>query len=96
MEDLFAHQCILTVVYDQTLQEFTCKPTDHPVVSDGSPIEFLLQSIFIEYPGMEEAFPPGKLGILINGLPPVAMQPLRNGDIIHLIAFGKDALVLFS
>lgn len=72
----------IVVKYDQELEKIT-GIKEHPVMmSDGATFMFLLQSIFMEYPEIENKYPPGIVGFLINGTPPKPYTPLFDGDVV--------------
>ena len=71
--------------YDLSLYQITKKASDTTICSDGCTFMFILQSIFIEHPLIAQLYPPGSLGFTVNGEPPDADRPMRDGDVIDLI-----------
>jgi hypothetical protein len=70
----------ITVKYDKTLQVIT-GTEEHPVMmSKGSVFAFLLHCVFIEYPEIQEQYPPGVLAFSVNGFAPKTYSPLFDGD----------------
>jgi len=77
----------LRVYYDEALQRITKTEYDPVIMSKGSPFAFLLQNVFIEHPEIEEQYPPGKLGFIINKTTlPESHTPLFDGDIVEISA----------
>ena len=75
--------------YDKELQNITGK-AEHPVyMSEGSTFVYLLQNIFIEYPEIEEKYPPGVLAFAINDRMPKPHTPLLDGDIVEFSIFNS-------
>lgn len=72
----------VNVRYDSELQKITGL-SGHPVmISEGAPFLYLLMNIFSAYPEIEEKYPPGTLGMTINGIPPRDHAVLLDGDTI--------------
>lgn len=72
----------IKVLFDKELQKITGNE-GHPVmISEGASFLYLLMNIFMEYPEIEEKYPPGMLGFSINGIPPRDHSMLFDGDVI--------------
>lgn len=80
----------VTVQFDKELQKITGLEKFPMMMSEGAPFTFLLQSIFIEYPEIEEKYPPGVLGFSINGIPPRAHAMLFDGDTVIFSEMLRD------
>ncbi|MEK7190480.1 MAG: hypothetical protein AAB661_01805 [Patescibacteria group bacterium] len=74
----------IKVEFDRDLQKITGKKEIPMVVSQGATFAYVLQNIFIEYPGIEKKYPPGELGFTIDGTPPKTYTPIFDGDVIRL------------
>ena len=72
----------VTVRYDAILQEITGTPSESVVMSSGSTFVNLLMNVFMARPGIQEKYPPGTLGLMVNGAPPRPYHLLSDGDII--------------
>lgn len=75
--------------YDQKLQLLTGKMFEEVVVSEGIIFLYYLNFIFSSYPKMQSKYPPGSLGILVNGKPPNEFDVLKEGDIVKFAVFNK-------
>ncbi len=84
---------MIHVVYKGLIVDVTGKTTDDIVVSEGFVFIELLQQIFISYPEIEKRFPPGSLGLLINGKPPAVQDILHEGDEVVLMSTISSASV---
>ncbi len=72
----------ITIRFDTELQKLTGN-TGHPVfMSEGATFAFLLMSVFEEYSEIENKYPPGTLGFMVNEVPPKMYTPLFDGDIV--------------
>ncbi len=74
----------IEVYYDEKLQEITGVAFEPVVISEGAVFMYLLHNIFMAHPGIAEAYPPGALGLAINGVPPRGHSPLFDGDKVTL------------
>ena len=74
----------LKICYDLSLQKITGKALVDTVISNGSTFSYLLMNIFMEHPEIEIYYPPGTLGMTINGIPPKLDSPLSEGDMVEL------------
>lgn len=70
------------VRYDSELQNITGSGAQQMIISEGAPFLYLLMNVFSAYPEIEEKYPPGTLGITINGIPPRDHAVLLDGDTI--------------
>jgi hypothetical protein len=77
----------ITILYDQNLAKITSKRKETAVVNEGINFLFFLQTIFEAYPEIQDQYPPGTLGLLVNGQPPNDFTTLKNGDVFQLDAF---------
>lgn len=75
----------IRITYDKTIQDVTGVAEDISYASPGAPFGMVFNSILFEHPEIRKKFPPGVLGIELNGLPPDVDTPLRDGDRIHLL-----------
>jgi len=57
----------IKIFYDKDLKEITQKNSEESIVSEGIYFIDLLYFIFSSYPEISKIFPPGKLGLLLNG-----------------------------
>ncbi len=70
----------ITVRYDKQLQLIT-EVAEHPcMMGKGSTFAWLLECIFIEYPEIQEKYPPGVLYFSVNGVAPKTYSALFDGD----------------
>ena len=72
----------LTIRFDRELQKITGKEERPVIMNEGAIFSFLLMSVFSEYPKIESKYPPGTLGLTINGEPPKLYSPLFDGDVV--------------
>jgi predicted ABC-type sugar transport system permease subunit len=75
----------IEVFYGKELQKITGSASEQMMLSSGVTFIYLLQCIFMSYPEIEEKYPPGVLGILINGTPPTGNMALFEGDRVELL-----------
>lgn len=78
----------VNVRYDSELQKITGNGTQQMMISEGASFLYLLMNVFSAYPEIEEKYPPGTLGMTINGIPPRDHAVLLDGDTID---FSTDA-----
>jgi hypothetical protein len=78
---------LITVHYDHSLREITGKYKETCYLSaTKQPFLFLLQALLTTYPKIETNYPPGKLGIYINGEAPTVDTIMKSGDSLLLCA----------
>lgn len=82
MENL--KQIKIKIVYEGSLKDITEKDCEEAIISRGLEFVNFLGFIFSSHPGIEQTFPPGTLGILLNNKPPQTREILKNGDIVRL------------
>jgi len=74
----------LTVIYQGAVADVAGAIKEPVVVSDGFVFVELLREIFFAHPEIEQRFPAGSLGLLLNGKPPLVEDVLHEGDVITL------------
>ena len=72
----------VNVRFSEKLQKITGKEGHPVIISEGASFLYLLMNIFMEYPEIEEKYPPGVLGFTINGIPPRNHAILFDGDTV--------------
>jgi len=70
----------IEVFYDAKLQEITEVKSEPVIMSEGSTFMYLLQNVFMAHPEIGRIYPPGALGLAVNGYPPKTYSPLFDGD----------------
>lgn len=75
----------VTITYDYELEKITRVRESPIVVTAGQTFPFVLMNVFIEHPELQ-AYKPGELGFLINGIPPSTRTIIRDGDTIAISA----------
>lgn len=75
----------IRITYDETIQEFTNVAEDISYASPGAPFLMVFNSILFEHPEIQKNFPPGVLGIELNGGRPDVDTMMQDGDRIHLL-----------
>lgn len=75
----------IRITYDETIQRLTNVAEDISYASPGASFLMILNSILFEHPEIRKKFPPGVLGIELNGGRPAADTLLQDGDRIHLL-----------
>jgi hypothetical protein len=70
----------ITVKFHPAMEAITGYSEMPTVMSDGATFLFLLDSVFISYPELKRRYPPGKLGMSLNSLPPKESDVLCDGD----------------
>lgn len=75
----------IRIMYDDTIQQVTGVAEDISYASPGAPFLLILDSILVEHPEIRKRFPPGVLGIEVNGGRPDVDTMLQDGDRIHLL-----------
>jgi hypothetical protein len=53
---------------------------ERAMVNRGCFFGFVLESVLISYTEIRKKYPPGVLGFTLNGQPPDAFTPLKDGD----------------
>lgn len=76
----------ITVYYDKELQKITGTEKEPVVISSSAIFVYLLQVLFTSYPEIEKKYPPGTIGLLLNGRPPSEFDTFKNGDEVRLAA----------
>lgn len=79
----------IIVKYDKELEEITGTKESTVMMSGGATLMYLLQNIFMAHSEIEEKYPPGTIGISINGIPPTTNALLMDGDIVTFSVFSK-------
>ena len=82
----------ITVTYDSNLQRITGKEREESISSEGMPFGQFLFFLFKSYPEIQKAYPPGKLGFMLNGDPPRLDTILRDGDCLYFVGTGEDGV----
>lgn len=77
----------ITYVYDKKIQKITGTKEETAIISKNMPFVMLLFTLFQSYPEIEQKYPPGKLGMTVNGKPPQEYDPMQDGDIVSLAVF---------
>ena len=80
----------MKICYDARLQKITGTADTVAVVNAGATFAYLLMNIFMEHPKIEMYYPPGTLGMTINGIPPKLDSPLAEGDTLDLYTFAHS------
>ncbi|OGH59041.1 MAG: hypothetical protein A3G34_01790 [Candidatus Lindowbacteria bacterium RIFCSPLOWO2_12_FULL_62_27] len=75
----------IRITYDETIQNLTGVAEDISYASPGAPFLMVFNSILFEHPEIRKKFPPGVLGIELNGGRPDVDTLLKDGDRIHLL-----------
>ncbi|RJQ25469.1 hypothetical protein C4577_05605 [Candidatus Parcubacteria bacterium] len=88
MKDVFSKSITITLIYDSAVQKITNTPSEPSIVNEGMPFIMLLYFVFQSYPEIQEKYPPGTLGLLLNGKPPTDFDILQDGDKVELRASG--------
>ena len=78
--------------FDSNLQRITGKASEEAVVNDGIPFLQFLFFLFESYPEIQTAYPPGRLGFLVNDEPPREDSQLHDGDRVMFVATGEDGV----
>lgn len=74
----------ISIEYDETLQGIT-GTTHNPVqLSDNATFAWLLECLLLEYPEIEQRYPPGRLYFHISGIAPKTYTLMRDGDEVFL------------
>ncbi len=74
----------VTVYFCKKLQKITGKSSEVIVTSSNTPFLFFLYVIFTSYPLIQETYPPGLIGLLLNDQPPQDFSLLENNDVVKL------------
>lgn len=72
------------IVYDGELQKITGVEHEEALVSEGINFVMFLKFIFDSYPDIPKLYPPGSIGLKLNGKPPTEFEILNGGDKIEL------------
>lgn len=75
----------IKVFYDENLKKITGKDFEEMMVSEGLSFAQSLSFLFSSYPEIQQKFPPGKLGLLLNEKKPTGYDILKDGDELKLI-----------
>ncbi|MEW6408484.1 MAG: hypothetical protein AB1465_07430 [Patescibacteria group bacterium] len=84
MKQNFPKPIKIKIFYDGELKKITGKSKEIAWVSEGMTFAFFLYTIFRSYPEIENKYPPGILGLLLNDRPPGHFDVLKDGDEILL------------
>lgn len=76
---------LVSIYYCKKLQKITGKSREFVVTSKNIPFLFFLNIIFTSYPLIMQTYPPGTIGLLLNGCPPQDYSLLENNDVVKLI-----------
>ncbi len=74
----------VTVTYSLALQEITGKAMESMAVAAGTSFMYFLLDIFESYPEIQNRYPPGTVGMLVNDEPPTEDYVMRSGDTLTL------------
>ena len=74
----------VTVTYSLALQAITGKAMESMTVAEGTPFMHFLLDIFEAYPEIQNRYPPGTVGMLVNDEPPTEDYEMRSGDTLTL------------
>jgi hypothetical protein len=74
------------IFYDAKLQEITGVASEPMLISEGATFSYLLQNVFMAHPKIIETYPPGAIGIVVNGYPPKTYSPIFDGDKVEFTA----------
>jgi hypothetical protein len=74
----------IQIIYDKELQKVTGVASEEAVVSEGLNFLMMLKFIFDSYPEIPKIYPPGSMGLRLNGKPPTEFEILNDGDKIEL------------
>ncbi|MBU4484168.1 MAG: hypothetical protein L6300_05680 [Syntrophaceae bacterium] len=85
----------IDIYYDPGLQMITGKPKDRIIVSKGCPFLMMLHSVFVEYPEIYDRYPPGTLGLTLNGVSPDDFATLEEDDKVCFTVL-KNAYSMFQ
>lgn len=83
----FLKPITVTLLYDKKIRRITGKRSEPAVVNEGMPFILMLSFIFKSYPEIEKRYPPGTLGLKVNGKPPQDFDILSDGDKVELLGF---------
>ena len=72
----------VNVRFDKELQKITGNEGHSVMISEGASFLYLLMNVFMEYPEIEEKYPPGLIGFSINGIPTRDHSVLFDGDTV--------------
>jgi hypothetical protein len=72
------------IIYDRELQKITRVESEKAIVSEGLSFLLMLKTIFGSYPEISKLYPPGTMGLLLNGKLPTDFDILEDGDKIKL------------
>ena len=74
----------IQIAYDKELQKITGVESEEAIVSEGLSFLLMLKTIFDSYPEIPKLYPPGTMGLLLNGKSPTDFDILEDGDKIKL------------
>ena len=75
----------VVITYDKAIQGITGISEEIVSLAPGASFAFLLNRVFIKHPRIMDAYPPGVLGMTLNGRPPEPLDRLGNRDRVHLL-----------
>lgn len=75
----------IKIVYDKSLEKITKTREEPAVINKGMTFVIMLHFIFSSHPLILKKYPPGTLGLLINGIPVTNEHYiLHDGDTVTL------------
>lgn len=81
------------IIYDKTLSKITGVNEEETIVSEGLIFILFLKFIFDSYPEITRKYPPGSLGLLLNGHAPTDYDVLKDKDEVSLMVGGSSQLI---
>jgi hypothetical protein len=79
----------VTMSYQGELQLLLNKESESILAAEGMPFLFLLKMWFDSYPQVAAQYPPGTLGLSLNGNPPTDFDSLGEGDVVTIAVAKK-------
>lgn len=74
----------IQIFYDRELRKITGVESEEAIVSEGLSFLLMLKTIFDSYPEIPRLYPPGSMGLMLNGRMPTDFDILEDGDKIKL------------
>lgn len=81
----FSKSVGITVFYDKELNKITGKDKETVHINERMPFVLFLSTIFISYPAIQNKYPAGTLGFMVNGKPPLDFDQLQDKDIVKFL-----------